>query len=171
MRARKKRRLYILLACGLGLGSSAALSLAAFSSSLTYFLSPRQALLNPPAPGVSFRLGGIVQAGTVSTHVGSDGVPTATFRITDGQASIPVTYSGVLPDLFREGQGIVAIGRMRQGGNVFAADEVLAKHGASYMPRDVEQALKSAGKWNPKYGPPPAAASWNTMAVKDRSPG
>jgi cytochrome c-type biogenesis protein CcmE len=166
MRARKKRRLFILLACGLGLGSATALSLAAFSSTLTYFLSPREVLLRQPEPGASFRLGGIVQAGSVATAI-RNGIPTTTFRITDGAASIPVIYSGVLPDLFREGQGVVAIGEMRPGRVAFNADEVLAKHGSSYMPKDVEQALKSAGKWNPKYGPPPTADSWNMMAVKN----
>lgn len=165
MRAAKKRRLYIVLACGLGLGAATALSLAAFSSSLTYFLSPREVLLKHPGPGETFRLGGIVQANSVSTTV-RDGTPTTRFRITDGQASIPVTYTGVLPDLFREGQGIVAIGQMTPSHTTFAASEVLAKHGSSYMPRDVEQALKSAGKWNPKYGPPPNAASWDTMPVQ-----
>jgi cytochrome c-type biogenesis protein CcmE len=168
MRARKKRRLYLVLTCALGLGSATALSLAAFSSTLTYFLSPREVLLKRPAPGLSFRLGGIVQAGTVSTTV-TNGTPTTFFRVTDGQASVPVTYSGVLPDLFREGQGVVAIGEMLPNATTFNADEVLAKHGASYMPKDVEEALKNAGKWNPKYGPPPAADTWNTMPVKNSS--
>jgi cytochrome c-type biogenesis protein CcmE len=88
--------------------------------------------------------------------------------VTDGRASIPVTFTGVLPDLFREGQGIVAIGAMNEVGQ-FAADEVLAKHGSTYMPKDVEQSLKEAGKWNPKFGPPPAADTWNTMQVKSSS--
>jgi len=168
MRARKKRRLYLVLACAIGLGSATALSLEAFSSTLTYFLSPRAVLQKHPAPGMSFRLGGIVQAGTVNTTV-LNGTPTTSFRVTDGQASIPVTYSGVLPDLFREGQGVVAIGEMLPGDTTFSADEVLAKHGASYMPKDVEEALKNAGKWNPKYGPPPNADTWNTMPVKNSS--
>jgi cytochrome c-type biogenesis protein CcmE len=167
MNARKKRRLYLFAACAIGVGSATALSLTAFSSTLTYFLSPREVLAKDPAPGMSFRLGGIVQVGTVTTTV-SDGTPTTSFRVTDGQASIPVTYSGVLPDLFREGQGVVAIGSMTSN-NTFSADEVLAKHGASYMPKDVEQALKDAGKWNPKYGPPPAASTWNTMQVKSQA--
>jgi cytochrome c-type biogenesis protein CcmE len=113
---------------------------------------------------VSFRLGGIVQVGSVATTAIA-GVPTTAFRVTDGRASVPVVFTGVLPDLFREGQGVVAIGAMAPGG-VFQADEVLAKHGAAYMPKDVEQSLKEAGKWDPKYGPPPASGSWNTMAVK-----
>ncbi len=167
MRPAKKRRLVLLLACGLGLGSATALSLAAFSSTLTYFLSPRQVLAKAPAVGDSFRLGGIVQVGTVAT-VTQAGTPVTSFRVTDGRASVPVTFAGVLPDLFREGQGVVAIGAMTGDGR-FAADEVLAKHGESYMPPDVEQALKHAGKWDPRFGPPPAAATWNTMAVKSSS--
>jgi len=165
--ARKKRRLYLFFACALAVGSAAALSLTAFSSTLTYFLGPREVLAKNPAPGLSFRLGGIVQVKTVDTVI-MNGTPTTHFRATDGRASIPVTYSGVLPDLFREGQGVVAIGAMSSNGN-FVADEVLAKHGASYMPKDVEQSLKDAGKWNPKYGPPPDASTWNTMPVKSTS--
>ncbi len=165
--ARKKRRLYLFFACALAVGSAAALSLTAFSSTLTYFLGPREVLAKNPAPGLSFRLGGIVQVNTVDTVI-MNGTPTTHFRVTDGRASIPVTYSGVLPDLFREGQGVVAIGAMSSNGN-FVADEVLAKHGASYMPKDVEQSLKDAGKWNPKYGPPPDASTWNTMPVKSTS--
>ncbi len=167
MNARKKRRLYLFCACAIGIGSATALSLTAFSSTLTYFLSPREVLAKNPAPGMSFRLGGIVQVGTVATTVIA-GTPTTHFDVTDGQASIPVTFSGVLPDLFREGQGVVAIGSMTQN-NTFSADEVLAKHGASYMPKDVEQALQNAGKWNPKFGPPPAASTWNTLQVKRSS--
>jgi cytochrome c-type biogenesis protein CcmE len=167
MRAPKKRRLYLVLACGICLSAAAALSLAAFSSTLTYFLSPREVLTKNPALGMSFRLGGIVQVGSVATTI-ANGTPTTSFHVTDGQASIPVTFTGVLPDLFREGQGVVAIGSMAANGS-FAADEVLAKHGSSYMPKDVEQALKDAGKWNPKYGPPPAADTWNTLAVKNTS--
>ncbi|HVE21085.1 MAG TPA: cytochrome c maturation protein CcmE [Acidocella sp.] len=169
MQARKKRRLYLVLTCGLCLCAATGLMLAAFSSTLTYFLSPRQVLAKDPAPGVDFRLGGIVQVGTVNTKIaaGSD-APTTSFRVTDGQASVPVTFTGVLPDLFREGQGVVAIGAMTANGT-FAASDVLAKHGSDYMPKDVEQALKQAGKWNPIYGPPPAASSWNTMQVKSTS--
>ncbi|HEY1857950.1 cytochrome c maturation protein CcmE [Acidocella sp.] len=169
MRARKKRRLYLVLTCGICLCAATGLMLAAFSSTLTYFLSPRQVLAKDPAPGMSFRLGGIVQVGTVATSIarGSD-APTTSFRVTDGQASVPVSFTGVLPDLFREGQGVVAIGAMTANGT-FSADEVLAKHGSAYMPKDVEEALKNAGRWNPKYGPPPAADTWNTMPVKNTS--
>ncbi len=140
--------------------------LAAFSSTLTYFLSPRQVLAKHPEAGMDFRLGGIVQVGTVNTRVAANtDTPTTSFRVTDGQASVPVTFTGVLPDLFREGQGVVAIGAMTTDGT-FSASDVLAKHGSSYMPKDVEEALKKTGKWNPAFGPPPAADTWNTMQVK-----
>jgi cytochrome c-type biogenesis protein CcmE len=164
MRTPKKRRLYLVLACGLCFSAAVALSLAAFSSSLTYFLSPRQVVAKAPALGLSFRLGGVVEAGSVNTTLAGE-TPTTHFAVTDGRAAVPVIFTGVLPDLFREGQGVVAIGSMGAGG-VFVADEVLAKHGAAYMPKDVEQSLKEAGKWDPKYGPPPDASSWNTMNVK-----
>jgi cytochrome c-type biogenesis protein CcmE len=164
VRSRKQRRLYIVLICGLCLSAATGLSLAAFSSTLSYFFSPSTVLAKNPAPGMSFRLGGIVQAGTVTTTI-TAGTPLTSFRVTDGQASIPVTFSGVLPDLFREGQGVVAIGAMTEGGT-FSAEEILAKHGSSYMPKDVEEALQKTGKWNPKFGPPPAADTWNTMQVK-----
>ena len=165
MRAPKKRRLYLVLACLVCLGGAVALSLAAFSSALPYFLSPRQVEASAPPPGQSFRLGGIVQMGTVSTSI-ADGTPTTHFAVTDGRAAVKVAFTGVLPDLFREGQGVVAIGSMGPGG-VFVADEVLAKHGADYMPKDVEQELKASGKWDPRFGPPPDASAWNDMKVKD----
>jgi cytochrome c-type biogenesis protein CcmE len=86
------------------------------------------------------------------------GTPTTHFDVTDGQSSVPVTFTGVLPDLFREGQGVVAIGAMTADGK-FSADEVLAKHGATYMPKDVAESLEKTGKWNLKFGPPPVMAS------------
>ncbi len=159
----KRRRLYLVIVSGLCLSAAVGLTLAAFSSSLTYFLSPRQVAAQHPAPGMSFRLGGIVQAGTVQTTLAGQ-TPTTHFAVTDGRAAVPVVFTGVLPDLFREGQGVVAIGAMG-GDGVFHADEVLAKHGAAYMPKDVEQSLKEAGKWDPKFGPPPPASTWNDMKV------
>ncbi len=166
MRTPKKRRLYLVLACGLCFSAAVGLSLAAFSSSLTYFLSPRQVVAKAPALGQSFRLGGVVEAGSVQTTLAGETPTNAILPVTDGRsATVAVTFTGVLPDLFREGQGVVAIGAMGPGG-VFEADEVLAKHGAAYMPKDVEQSLKEAGKWDPKFGPPPDAATWNTMTVK-----
>lgn len=167
MRSAKKRRLYITLVCLLCFGGAVGLGLAAFSSSLTYFLSPRQVVANPPPVGMLFRLGGIVQTGTVTTQP-SNGAPLTRFDVTDGKAAIQVTYHGVLPDLFRAGQGVVVLGALEPGG-VFKAREVLAKHGADYMPRDVEEELRKSGKWNPAFGPPPNPASWNTLRVKGPS--
>lgn len=164
MRRPKKRRLYLAIACLLCFGGAVALSLAAFSSSLTYFLSPRQVVAKAPPAGDIFRLGGIVQVGTISTAL-HNGALITSFAVTDGSAAVRVIYAGVLPDLFRAGQGVVVIGALAHDGT-FVADEVLAKHGADYMPKDVEEALKNSGKWNPAFGPPPPPQSWNEMSVK-----
>ncbi|MHB1304249.1 MAG: cytochrome c maturation protein CcmE [Acidiphilium sp.] len=165
MMSRKKRRLWLVVACGIGLSTATALMLVAFRSSLSFFLSPQQVAAKHPAPGMVFRLGGVVQANTVVMGT-RNGRPYTTFRITDGQASIPIVFTGVLPGLFRQGQGVVTIGAMAKGDREFVASSVLAKHGASYMPRQVEMALRKAGKWNPKYGPPPNAATWDDKSPK-----
>lgn len=160
----KKRRLYLAIVCMLCFSGAVALSLAAFSSSLTYFLSPQQVETKPPPTGELFRLGGIVQEGTISTsNYNADAI--TTFYVTDGRAAIEVKYAGILPDLFRAGQGVVILGALTKNG-IFVASEVLAKHSADYMPRDVEEALKNSGKWNPAFGPPPNPSSWNDMSLK-----
>ncbi|HQT83834.1 MULTISPECIES: cytochrome c maturation protein CcmE [Acidiphilium] len=164
MMSRKTRRLWLVVACGAGVSCATALMLVAFRSSLSFFLSPQEVIAKHPAPGMVFRLGGVVQANTVVMGT-RDSRPYTTFRITDGQASIPVVFTGVLPGLFRQGQGVVTVGTMAKGDREFMADTVLAKHGASYMPAPVEQALRKAGKWNPKFGPAPNAATWD-----DKSP-
>jgi len=161
---RKRRRLWILLACGLGLGSAATLALFAFSDSLVFFLAPSDLAAKAPAPGRTFRLGGLVEQGSVE-RTSANGRPTAKFRVSDGAASVEVTYVGILPDLFREGQGVVSLGAMQPDGT-FRASEVLAKHDETYMPKDVADALKRAGHWTPAAGPPPPAATWNTMQSK-----
>jgi cytochrome c-type biogenesis protein CcmE len=95
-----------------------------------------------------------------------DGKPVARFRVTDGPNAVGVAYVGVLPDLFREGQGVVTLGKLGPDG-VFRASEVLARHDESYMPPEVADALKKTGHWNPNQGAAPPAASWNTLdAVK-----
>lgn len=160
---RKRRRLWIVLACGLGVGSGSALALSAFSSGLVFFMMPSDLASKAPAPGRTFRLGGLVQQGSVE-KTSLDGKPDTKFRVTDGKASVEVNYVGILPDLFREGQGVVAVGRMVPGGT-FTASEVLAKHDATYMPKDVAEALKKRGLWNPASGPPPPASTWNDMTV------
>jgi cytochrome c-type biogenesis protein CcmE len=160
---RKRRRLYMLLACGIGLGSATALALTAFQSSLVFFVSPSQIAAKDPPPGSTFRLGGLVQAGTVRRGT-ADGHPVASFDVTDGHAAVKVTYAGMLPDLFREGQGIVAIGSIQPDGT-FRASDVLAKHDENYMPKEVVEALKKSGHWNPAAGEPPPAATWDTLNV------
>ena len=161
---RKRRRLWILLACALGLGSATALALSAFRDNLVFFLAPSDLASKAPAPGRTFRLGGLVEQGSLRRSA-TEGRPAAEFRVTDGGASVEVTYVGILPDLFREGQGVVALGAMQPDGS-FRASEVLARHDETYMPKDVADALKKSGHWNPASGPPPPAATWNTMQVR-----
>jgi cytochrome c-type biogenesis protein CcmE len=161
---RKRRRLYVLLACGIGLGSATALTLSAFSSNLVFFVSPSD-LLKGEHLGRSVRLGGLVEQGSVQKTTA--GTPTATFRVTDGAHSVKVTYVGILPDLFREGQGVVTLGVMEPNGT-FKASEVLAKHDATYMPKEVEEALKKSGHWNPNAGPPPPASTWDTLRAPSK---
>jgi cytochrome c-type biogenesis protein CcmE len=158
---RKKRRLMILLLAGLGLGTATALTLTAFQDNLVFFLSPSDVLAQRPPGERAFRLGGLVEAGSVERHTGADGRPAASFRVTDGPNAITVTYSGVLPDLFREGQGVVTLGKLQADGT-FRASEVLARHDETYMPPEVADALRRAGHWNPAQGAAPPAATWNT---------
>ena len=161
---RKRRRLWVLLACGLGVGSATGLTLAAFSDNLVFFLAPSDLASKAPAAGRSFRLGGLVEQGSVrKTTV--DGHPAVSFRVTDGGAAVDVTYVGILPDLFREGQGVVTLGALQPDGT-FRASEVLAKHDETYMPKDVADALKKSGHWDPASGPPPPASTWNTLSPK-----
>ncbi|WP_158747063.1 cytochrome c maturation protein CcmE [Acidisphaera sp. L21] len=160
---RKGRRWAIVLVCGVGLGSATALSLLAFSSDMVFFVAPSDLAANGQ-PGRSLRLGGLVEAGSVH-RVSEGGEPVAHFRVTDGKASVDVSYTGILPDLFREGQGVVTLGTLRPDGT-FRASEVLAKHDETYMPKDVADALKKAGMWDPTKGPPPPAATWNAMATR-----
>lgn len=161
---RKRRRLLLVLACGVGLGSATALTLSALSGSVAFFVAPSELATQPPAVGRTLRLGGLVEAGSVSKGLDA-GQPTATFRVTDGKAAVTVRYRGILPDLFREGQGVVALGSVAPDGS-FRAQEVLAKHDEAYMPREVAEALKKSGHWNPAAGPPPPASTWNMLAVK-----
>lgn len=160
---RKRRRLWILLLCAVGLGSSAALVLSAFSDNLVFFVSPSD--MTKAAPnGRTVRLGGLVEQDSVQRV--TQGKPTATFRVTDGAASVTVIYAGLLPDLFREGQGVVTLGVLQADGT-FRASEVLAKHDETYMPKEVAEALKKAGHWNPAEGKPPPSLTLPTDGPKD----
>jgi cytochrome c-type biogenesis protein CcmE len=158
---RKRQRLWIVLVCGVGLGGATLLALTAFRENLVYFMAPSDLATQAPRPGHAFRLGGLVEEGSLR-RVADRNHPTARFRVTDGGAAVEVTYTGILPDLFREGQGIVAIGAIQPDGT-FSASEVLAKHDETYMPKDVADALKKSGRWNPAAGSPPPAATWNTL--------
>jgi cytochrome c-type biogenesis protein CcmE len=159
---RKRRRLWVLLLCGIGLGSATALTLTAFQDNLVFFRSPSDIAQQAPAPDRAFRLGGLVESGSVTRETAPDGKPAARFRVTDGVHAVSVTYVGVLPDLFREGQGVVTLGKLGPDG-VFRASEVLARHDETYMPPEVADALKRSGHWNPAEGAAPPAASWNTL--------
>lgn len=140
---RKRRRLLAVLAGMCMLGIAAALVLNAFSDSLVFFYSPSDLKTKAVPQGRLLRIGGLVEDASVQRA--TDG-KTVTFRITDGNTAVPVTYSGALPDLFREGQGVVVEGRLDGAGEVRAAS-VLAKHDERYMPREVVDALKKSGRW------------------------
>lgn len=144
--SRKSRRM-MLVVLGLAmLGSGAALVLTAMNDAIVFFFSPSEIKERSLAADQRVRLGGLVEDGSVTKSGG-----TVTFIVTDTVEKIPVRYTGVLPDLFREGQGIVAEGRLDNG--VFVASEVLAKHDENYMPREVADALKKNGHWQPGMDP------------------
>ena len=141
--SRKRRRL-LALALGLGLlGAATAMVLAAFRDNLVFFYSPSDLAAKNIAPGGRIRIGGLVEEHSVVRQTAGHGIG---FRVTDGKTDIVVTYDGALPDLFREGQGVVAEGRLGPAG-VFVATSVLAKHDEKYMPPEVADALKKAGRW------------------------
>lgn len=146
--SRKSRRLWILALCALGIGTASALALSAFQDNIVFFRSPSDVAATHPEPGRAFRLGGLVEAGSLHRDTSADNVPHVSFRVTDGQHTVAVRYAGVLPDLFREGQGIVALGKLNAQG-VVVADEVLAKHDEKYMPPEVTKALNESGQSAP----------------------
>ncbi|MEA1677759.1 cytochrome c maturation protein CcmE [Nitrospirillum sp. BR 11163] len=148
---RKRRRLMILALALLGLGTATALTLSAFRDNIVFFYSPSDLAAKPPGAR-TVRIGGLVETGSLKR----EGAMTVTFQVTDTAKSLPVTYTGILPDLFREGQGVVAEGKLGADG-VFAATELLAKHDEKYMPPDVADALKRAGHPG-KPGDAPVAA-------------
>ncbi len=143
---RKRKRLYAVLALVAGLGVAAALVLSAFSDNLVFFHSPSDVVEKHLPADKRFRVGGLVQEGSVRR----DGLLTE-FVVTDLRHTITVRYTGIMPDLFREGQGVVADGRLDGRGH-FVASEVLAKHDENYMPPEVADALKKSGQWHEKPG-------------------
>jgi len=136
---RKKRRVALI---GIGAGFLVAASLlvgVGMRDSIVFFFSPSEMIARAPGPQERLRIGGLVVEGSVNR----DGEGGVSFEVTDGAVSQRIAFAGILPDLFREGQGIIAEGRLRDG--VFVASEVLAKHDEQYMPREVAEALKAQG--------------------------
>jgi cytochrome c-type biogenesis protein CcmE len=139
---RKQRRLTLIAVAGVVLSIALGLVLYAMRDTIVFFHAPADVQANNVQPGTRFRLGGLVRAGSI--HRGADQV--VTFDVTDTQATITVRYHGQLPDLFREGQGVVTDGKLDASG-LFVADTVLAKHDETYMPREVADALRRQGHW------------------------
>ncbi len=142
MRFRKRQRLVLVVVAMLLLSGATALILASLQDSIAFFATPSELAARDVEPGKTFRIGGLVVEGSVVRD--PDG--TVRFAITDTAEEVPVVYRGLLPDLFREGQGVVALGKLGDDG-IFVASEVLAKHDERYMPREVTDALKEAGFW------------------------
>jgi cytochrome c-type biogenesis protein CcmE len=143
----RKQRRFAMIAGGVGvLAIAILLVLFAMKDAIVFFNSPTDVVEKHIAPGTRIRLGGLVVQGSLSRGEAL----AVRFEVTDGNRAIPVTYQGVLPDLFREGQGVVAEGTL-DGSGVFKADNVLAKHDETYMPKEVADALKKQGRWKDGY--------------------
>ena len=143
---KKKRRIQIIVLAFVALAGSTALIGYAMQDGINFFRSPSQIAADPPTPSEVFRIGGLVEAGSVQRGNGE----TVTFAVTDGGATVPVSYTGILPDLFGEGQGMVATGSLITG--TFQATEILAKHDECYMPKEVIDALKEQGVYKAPNG-------------------
>ena len=149
---RKKRRALVIFSGLALLGAVVAFALYLLQDKATYFRSPSDLVDNPALKGVHVRLGGLVQQHTYQRK--PDG--SVVFTVTDGSKSLPVTYNDILPDLFREGQGVVTEGELGPDG-VFIASKVLAKHDEKYMPPEVAAALKKSGRWQEQGAKPNGA--------------
>ena len=148
---RKQRRLTLIGLAGVVLAAAAGLVLFALRDSLVYFHGPTDIIEKKIAAGSRIRVGGLVAAGSVVKSAGQR----IAFSVTDGNNAVAVTYTGLVPDLFREGQGVVTEGVLQADGS-FAAETLLAKHDENYMPREVADTLKKQGLW--KDGKPPQGA-------------
>jgi cytochrome c-type biogenesis protein CcmE len=148
---RKQRQLALIGAAAVVLAIATALVLFALRDSIVFFNSPSDVIAKQIKSGTRLRLGGLVVPGSIVRDNQLD----MHFEVTDGNRSIKVAYHGILPDLFREGQGVVAEGVLEPGG-AFRADTVLAKHDETYMPKEVADALKKQGHWKDDYGKPTA---------------
>lgn len=143
---KKKRRIQVMALAAVSLVAATALIGFAMKDGINYFRAPSQIAANPPPPTETFRIGGLVEEGSLTRGQGK----AVTFSVTDGGASVKVSYTGILPDLFEENQGMVGTGKLQDG--VFIASEILAKHDETYMPREVVDALKEQGVYQDPNG-------------------
>ena len=143
---KKKRRVQVMALAAVSLVAATALIGFAMKDGINYFRAPSQIAANPPPPTETFRIGGLVEEGSLMRGQGK----AVTFGVTDGGASVKVSYTGILPDLFEENQGMVGTGKLQDG--VFIASEILAKHDETYMPREVVDALKEQGVYQDPNG-------------------
>ncbi len=143
---KKQRRIQIIAVAAVALALATALIGYAMRDGINFFRSPSQVVEAPPEADEVFRIGGLVEEGTLVRGQGE----TVTFQVTDGGASVPVAYTGVLPDLFGEGEGMVGLGQLQDG--VFIATEILARHDETYMPAEVIDALKEQGVYQDPNG-------------------
>jgi cytochrome c-type biogenesis protein CcmE len=150
---KKRRRIQLVLIGAVMLALATGLIGYGMRDGIEFFRSPSQVAVDPPRDDERFRLGGLVEEGSVVRGTGEE----VRFTVTDGGASLDVVFAGILPDLFREGQGVITTGRMEDG--VFVASEVLARHDETYMPREVADALKEQGLFKYGEGIPPAPDS------------
>ena len=142
----KRKRLILFGGAFVAAASAAALTLTALNSSITYFYTPSELSALEEQPSRAIRLGGLVAVDSIEYQKSGSGASIVSFTVTDGAAAMRVSYEGILPDLFREGQGVVVQGRILPGGHL-NADNVLAKHDENYMPKEVADALKEQGRW------------------------
>ncbi len=156
---RKQKRLTLIGSALAVFGLAVGMILYQLSGNIVFFKGPTDVVQEHIAPGVRLRIGGLVESGTLVRLAGKS----VTFKVTDGKDDVAVAYTGLLPDLFREGQGVVAEGALDQGG-VFQADNILAKHDERYMPREVVDALKKQGKWAGSSGEASSQPSGQTGA-------
>lgn len=143
---KKKRRIQLIIAAVVFLAAATGLIGYGMRDGISYFRSPSQMVASPPGPSETFRIGGLVEEGSLVRGKGK----TITFSVTDGNATVPVSFTGILPDLFKEGTGMIATGNLVN--NTFQATEILAKHDPNYMPREVADALKKQGIYQPSNG-------------------
>ena len=160
MTPRRRQRLILVGLMVCAAGAAVAFGLNAFRQNIMLFHPPSDVVAGAVETGRAFRIGGMVVEGSVERGGDGEGGLGVRFEVTDTAESVPVVFAGILPDLFREGQGVVAMGRLEEGGT-FVADEVLAKHDENYMPPEVAEALEKAGRM------PGTAASFGSATVVD----